>query len=383
MRHAARARPLIFKGFTSFPAVTALALLAAGNGFAQQPSAGETKTIERSSMPTQAEQDINKYQTREGRLQAKPLDWNTTVGTPSPSGAPPPETNPNVPGGTSAGGAPNPRGNTDAQRMYPGDWPRQRRPTPPGRGGMLDPSPFSGNIQLAAGSPDIFTQYGEYAPAVNPDAPISVGKLFSNAGTCTASVVSPKNAIVTAAHCCWDRRKNNWIGGWAFSPAYNNGNAPYGTFNWSTATILTSWINNGDVPSDVCVIRLQNDRTGRGVTYYTGWLGRSWDWGSDQEHHALGYPGNIGNANLLEACTSESFSPSASCGGSGVLNMGCSMTYGSSGGPWIRNYRSDNWVNAVVHGYDSSSCTGTFGKTFNGPRFTSGNIATVCNAAGC
>jgi hypothetical protein len=86
---------------------------------------------------------------------------------------------------------------------------------------------------------------------------------------------------------------------------------------------------------------------------------------------------------VLELCTSESFSPNSQCGGNGVLNTGCSMTYGSSGGPWIRNYRSDNWVNSVVHGYDSQTCTGSFGKTFNGARFTSGNIVTLCNAAGC
>ena len=133
-----------------------------------------------------------------------------------------------------------------------------------------------------------------------------------------------------------------------FAPGYNNGNAPFGTFSWSSATVLTSWVNNGDIPSDVCLIHLADDAAGRGVAYYTGWLGRSWDWGSDQDHHALGYPGNLGNANVLELCTSESFSPSSSCGGSGVLNTGCSMTYGSSGGPWIRSYRGSDWVDSVA-----------------------------------
>jgi len=137
------------------------------------------------------------------------------------------------------------------------------------------------------------------------------------------------------------------------------------------------------VGSDVCTIKLANNSAGKSVTYYTGWLGRSWDWGSDQEHHALGYPGNLGGANILELCTAESLSPSVACGGTSVLNMGCSMTFGSSGGPWIRHYRTDNWVNSVVHGYDSTTCTGTFGQTFNGARFTSGNIVPVCSAAGC
>jgi hypothetical protein len=59
------------------------------------------------------------------------------------------------------------------------------------------------------------------------------------------------------------------------------------------------------------------------------------------------------------------------------------MTYGSSGGPWIRDYRTGNHVDSVVHGCVSQSCTGTFGKTFNGASFTTNNIVTLCNAQGC
>ncbi len=92
---------------------------------------------------------------------------------------------------------------------------------------------------------------------------------------------------------------------------------------------------------------------------------------------------NIGGGNKQELCVSESFNPSSSCGGASVLNTGCSMTYGSSGGPWMRGYRGGNWVNSVVSGHDGTSCTGSFGKTFNGPRFTSDNIVALCNAIGC
>ncbi|MEM8837622.1 MAG: hypothetical protein AAGE89_05980 [Pseudomonadota bacterium] len=102
-----------------------------------------------------------------------------------------------------------------------------------------------------------------------------------------------------------------------------------------------------------------------------------------QSLHALGYPGNIGGGNKMELCSAESFNPSSGCGGSSVLNMGCSMTFGSSGGPWLRSWRGGNWVNSVVSGYDNTSCTGSFGQTFNGPRFTSDNIVKLCNAIGC
>jgi hypothetical protein len=119
------------------------------------------------------------------------------------------------------------------------------------------------------------------------------------------------------------------------------------------------------------------------VTFYTGWLGRSWNYSTIQDHRALGYPGNIGGGQSLELCMSESFSPNSGWGGASVLNMGCSMTFGASGGPWIRSYRGGNWVNSVVSGHDGDTCTGTFGESFNGPRFTSSNIVAICNAAGC
>jgi V8-like Glu-specific endopeptidase len=210
----------------------------------------------------------------------------------------------------------------------------------------------------------------------------AIGKLFLNGGTCSASVVSGKNIIVTAGHCCWDRTKNNWIGGWSFAPGYNKGNAPYGVFNYANARVLNSWINNGDIASDVCLIQLQNDSAGHSVTFYVGWLGRAWNFPANQNMNSYGYPGNIGGANNLEKCTAPSTAQPSSCGSS-VLNMKCNMTYGSSGGPWIKDLGAGNHVNATVHGYSGASCGTPFGTYFNGPQFTSNNIAALCTAEGC
>jgi V8-like Glu-specific endopeptidase len=361
--------------------------LTAVYGFAQgtEKSQGATTSLRRESVKAQADQDASKFKTREGRLKAKPLDWNSTIGKPSPraKASEEEEAAKKREPKTAKGGPRNPNSKREAQKLHPEDWKAISKPAPGHTMGLLRET-LDGSLVLTSGSPDVFTQYCESCPSVNPDAPsAAVGRLFSNEGSCTASVISGNNVIVTAAHCCYNRASNNWIGGWSFVPAYDNGSAPFGTFDWSVATVLTSWVNNGDIPSDVCLINLQNDSAGHGVAYYTGWLGRAWDWGSDQELHALGYPGNLGNAQTLELCTAETFSPDGSCGGDGVLNMGCSMTFGSSGGPWVMSYRGGDWVNATVHGYDGQSCTGTFGKTFNGPRFTSGNIATLCNASGC
>jgi V8-like Glu-specific endopeptidase len=195
-------------------------------------------------------------------------------------------------------------------------------------------------------------------------------------------VISGKNVIVTAAHCCYTRGRG-FNSPFSFVPAEYNGNAPYGVFPYASATVLSAWITGGARKDDVCTIKLRNNSANRPVTYYTGWLGRSWNYGSILNLHSLGYPGNLGNARIQQLCTAESFSPSAACGGTNVLNMGCNMTYGSSGGPWVWQWRTNNYVDATVSGWDSTTCTGTFGKTFNGPRFTSSNIVPLCNAAGC
>ena len=353
-----------------------IALIFSANVSAQND---ETTSIDRGSADARAA-DVSKYQTRDARLEAQPLDWDVTRGTVTEAPATSAEArDADVAGqpGVSAGQAPDPQAEEDARASYPDDW----------RG--LEESDAEARGPEAArsadfGTQDVFTQYCENCSAVNLNYPqVSIGKLFSNSGTCSASVVSGNNIIVTAAHCCYNRSSNDWVGGWSFAPAYRDGFAPFGTFPWTSARILNRWINQGDRRSDVCLISLGKNSSGRDVTFYTGWLGRSWNWPSIQVHHAVGYPGNIGGGQKKELCVSESFSPGGSCGGTTVLNTGCSMTYGSSGGPWVRGYRGGNWVNSVVSGYDSGSCTGSFGQTFNGPRFTSSNIETLCNAHGC
>lgn len=316
----------------------------------------------------------DRFQSRAERLKAQPLDWNVTRGTPSKARVPLPSGATSGPPGASDGGRPHPDNLGRAKRAYPEEWKALERSAAEDAG--------SGDVNF--GTVDTYTQYCENCGAINYNWPqIAIGKLFSNSGTCSASSVSANNIIVTAAHCCFNRSTNSWVGGWSFAPAYRDGAAPYGTFSWTKATILTRWRTVGDRFSDVCLINVGNNSSGQSLTSQVGWLGRSWNWSPKQVHHAVGYPGNIGDGAKKELCVSESFSATAACGGAAILNTGCSMTYGASGGPWIRHYRNGQWVNSVVSGYDDQTCTGTFGSTLNGPRFVSGNIVTLCDRAGC
>jgi hypothetical protein len=214
----------------------------------------------------------------------------------------------------------------------------------------------------------------------------TIGKLlFTPAGGgssyCSASVISPNNIIVTAAHCCHNR--TSFHSNWAFVPAMRNTSRPYGTFPFTQARILTAWITSGTRDTDVCVLSLGPNAKGQTVSNLVGWLGRSWNFPSIQHHFAFGYPSNISGGNFKYEASAESY---ANCGNGLVNAMGSPMTFGSSGGPWIRVFKrytsgAMNYVNTVVSGYDG--CTGTFGQSFNGARFTSNNIVPLCTAQGC
>jgi V8-like Glu-specific endopeptidase len=211
----------------------------------------------------------------------------------------------------------------------------------------------------------------------------AVGKLYFTDGynnySCTASLIDHDN-IVTAAHCVYDTDYNYWYYGFVFVPAEANYNAPFGTFSYYSATIMTNWAkakkSSAGLGWDVAVLSLYGD-----PGYSSGWLGYSWNWNAKQLSHAIGYPSNITGGYYTYICVAESFQK-----GNG-LGMGCNMTYGSSGGPWIIWFipyqdsypysTSGNWVNAVVSG-------GTPGTpTFYGPKFTNKNFLPLCAYEGC
>lgn len=221
-----------------------------------------------------------------------------------------------------------------------------------------------------------------------------VGRLsFSTpSGTsyCSASVISPNNIIVTAAHCVYDTpSRNQFYSNWVYTPAYRAGNAPYGTFSAQTCWVLNSWIGlsgsysiNTWADDDVAVCRMGNNSSGQGLSNLTGWLGRGWDWGYVQHFHTLGYPFNDYNdatltdaGKYLRTCASESFQQATD-----VVGTGCSWSRGNSGGPFEVGYSL-----ADVTGQVRSVYSGFFIGTQNayGARFNSNNIVPLCNAAGC
>ena len=205
---------------------------------------------------------------------------------------------------------------------------------------------------------------------------------------CSATVIS-NNHIVTAAHCVYDTTNNRWYRNWVFTPAYRAGSAPFGTFGYTSARVLTAWQGltgaysiNTWARHDVAIIGLRPNAAGQTVNSLVGWAGRNWDWGYSQLHFNSGYPfksytdANLTSAGLyLRACTAESFAQTTE-----TLGSGCYYGRGISGGSWLRNYKP-----FVLSGNVNSVNSGLFIGTQNlyGARFNSSNIVVLCTADGC
>jgi V8-like Glu-specific endopeptidase len=354
------------------------------------------------------------FTTREERLRVKPMEWSdapapeldSTYGNAS-EGYLKPET-PEGPAGSSAGGKANPKGDADAEYEFLDAWEgikeidRRKKEAGSSEGSMESfgagtdstptlnaPSRESNGTSFEDGNFDgfhgVFTRYlGNHNTQMWRSPPWNkVGKLYfttPSGGTayCTANLVSSKSIIATAAHCVYTRGQG-FNRNFRFVPAERYGYAPYGSFGWSSATVPPKWVSNGGRRWDLGLIKLRNNSSGKSATYYLGWLGLSWNWGYTQLLHSIGYASNL-STQVTNICSAQSFHSALE--GDDVLVKGCDMTYGSSGGGWIKDYEpyshGQNYVDAVVSGPH----TGAFGTTYVGPRFSSSNLLLICSVFG-
>lgn len=97
--------------------------MAHGAVFAAGQDKDATTTIKRDSDKAKSLPEPS-YQTREERLKAKPLDWNTTIGKPKRKAQTPAERKAmeGAKADEAAGGAPDPKANDEARKLYPEEW---------------------------------------------------------------------------------------------------------------------------------------------------------------------------------------------------------------------------------------------------------------------
>jgi Trypsin-like peptidase domain len=209
-------------------------------------------------------------------------------------------------------------------------------------------------------------------------------------GNCSGTLVA-RDVVLTAAHCVYN-------GGWLVSDPSHNlfrlnqwGNDRDGQWIGWSSTIHTVWANSGSrfYPVDYAFIRLRTGDDGTEAGDVHGWAGIVSEYVSDM--WSLGYPGtgiffSQWGGDYPYYCYSRYGGYSTwNWGGNPYydIGMGCTMTGGSSGGPWFTSYNGSWAYVASVNSHCWNTvmfCKDWWSETMWGPYFTQETI-NLLNAA--
>jgi len=173
----------------------------------------------------------------------------------------------------------------------------------------------------------------------------TTGKVFFTLSdtdyVCSGSAVTSadRSTVLTAGHCVYDPQDGVWARNWMFVPGYASGTAPHGLFVADHLATTTGWRTSGDFDDDVALVDVGPRGDGRLLTDAVGSQRIGFDVPRGRPAVAVGYPAEepwdgetlIGCAGPLrqDRRTDPSFTPTTDQG------MACTMTGGSSGGPWL------------------------------------------------
>lgn len=201
------------------------------------------------------------------------------------------------------------------------------------------------------------TKGAEYRAAA--ETPVShIGKVFFTLGgtdyVCSANAVvsSNENTVATAGHCLKDGG-GSWASKFAFVPAYDDGNAPYGVWAANAVYTTSQWARSGDISYDTGFAVVSNPNGSTSLSDTVGASGVAFNQARGLQYKAFGYPaGTPYDGSSLYSCsgtaTQDPFGQTQSQG------IPCDMTGGSSGGPWFIGTSSTGVQNSVnSFGYTS------------------------------
>lgn len=178
----------------------------------------------------------------------------------------------------------------------------------------------------------------------------TVGRVWTATGACAGCTIGPR-LVLTASHCI------NWLSGggtgWVkFSPAYYNGNGPWGEYQ---ATRVIYWNKAQGGLSDLetafdYVVLVMNDYVGNMVGY-PGYRTYSSSWNGDSVWEHMGYPGDLTSTQrpaFQGSCTISSTSSESLSGQTGyVMGHFNDVTGGHSGGPVWGWWSEEAWPRVV------------------------------------
>ncbi len=158
---------------------------------------------------------------------------------------------------------------------------------------------------------------------------------------CSAASIG-KDAVWTAGHCVHtgDGTDDGWSEDVIFVPAYKNGEAPFGV--WTAYNVWTKgfWYSSEDLRYDMGAAVLNTNSSGKTISQVVGNLGFSYNLTSSSElWFNFGYPSDAPfDGNWQYICSGPFAYNDTNFGNPYPVGMGCDMTHGSSGGPWIKDF---------------------------------------------
>jgi V8-like Glu-specific endopeptidase len=187
--------------------------------------------------------------------------------------------------------------------------------------------------------------------------PVStVAKVFfvqNGSGFVCSGATLYTNLVNTAGHCV-----HTGGPGGSFStnvmvcPSYNAGvNPAVGCWGATQLWTKSVWANTSSTHWDEGEIVTSTCGTVNctSIANITGYLGYLWGASYNQNHTSFGYPQAAPfDGNYIVVCNSQfgyTDSTADPQGGPALSSIGCDMTGGSSGGPWIVAFGSGNYVN--------------------------------------
>lgn len=88
---------------------------------------------------------------------------------------------------------------------------------------------------------------------------------------CTGTLIGPRH-VLTAGHCVYNTRTDQWYSALGFTPALNGTVKPYGgSINWSRAISVQGWTRDHDRNYDYAMIILSQP-----IGNTVGWMGYGW-----------------------------------------------------------------------------------------------------------
>jgi hypothetical protein len=154
--------------------------------------------------------------------------------------------------------------------------------------------------------------------------------------SCSAAVISQR-LVLTAGHCV-HRGSEDTLGfytNFMFTPAYRNGQAPFGTWTATAYAVTAAWAAGKAIypnPGDFGVLEIA-DQQGHRIGDLTGWLGVLPNHLFPNIVTSLGYPSNIDGGKLMHQVVSQGIGPT----GARTYAYGSDMK-GAGGGPWVQSF---------------------------------------------